>query len=66
MYDELIAIAKSHTLVFVGFWLMVLGSIVDLAQFSWIIGKWNRKRMRRIEANIRARVIAEEFDKRKQ
>ena len=66
MADELIAIAKSNTLIFIGFWLMVLGSIVDLTQFTWMVTRWQRKRQRRLEANIRAKIIVEEFDRRRE
>lgn len=59
MADELVKQYGSWMLLIV-----VLGSFVDLTQCAWIFRKWYKKRMRRIEANIRAKVILEEFEKR--
>lgn len=60
MADELVKTYGSWLLLIV-----VLGSFVDLVQCGWIFKRWANKRRRRLEANIRAKVIVEEFEKRK-
>lgn len=60
MADELVKSYGSWMLLIV-----VLGSFVDLAQTTWIIRRWLKKRERRQYANIRAKIIVEEFDRRR-
>jgi hypothetical protein len=48
-----------------GSWMLIvvfLGSFVDLVQCGWIVKRHMNKRRRRLEANIRAKIIVEEFD----
>jgi putative effector of murein hydrolase LrgA (UPF0299 family) len=51
-----------------GSWMLIvvfLGSFVDLVQCGWIFKRYMNKRRRRLESNIRAKIIVEEFDRRR-
>lgn len=48
MADELLRIAKSDSLIFWGFVIMVFGSIVDIFQFSVLVKKHYQRWRRRI------------------
>lgn len=48
------------------FLIVVLGSFVDICQTIWIFKRWMNKRQRRLESNIRAKIIVEEFDRRRE
>jgi hypothetical protein len=65
MADELIRIAKSDTLIFIGFIIMVFGSVVDIWQFGYLMRRSWKKRERRLYEKVRKEVIVAEFDKRR-
>lgn len=51
-----------------GSWMLMvvfLGSFVDLVQCGWMFKRFMNKRQRRLEANIRAKIIVEEYEARK-
>jgi hypothetical protein len=65
MADELLRIAKSDSLIFFGFMIMVFGSVVDIWQFGYLMKRAWKKRERRLYERVRKEVIVNEFDKRR-